>query len=609
MLQTMVPRRLALSRFRTLAVSGACFAALSLPTPAAAQSPDNILLVINEKRPESVEVGDYYAKVRGLPSDRIVRLAIPDAADAISRPDYEVHIEHPITTFLTRNLLQDRILYIVLTKGVPSRIAGTGGISGTLASVDSELTLLYRRMSGLRDPVIGRFSNPYFLGDKPLSEARRFTRAAFDLYLVTRLDGFTVEDVKGLIDRGARPQPAGRVVLDQRPGITDRAGDAWLTEAAGRLKATSHGDRVLLDSNKGPVATPDPVLGYFSWGSNDPANQRRKLDLKFAHGAIAGMFVGADARTFREPSPEWKPSVAGTLAGSTLAGDLIREGITGMTAHVAEPLLDGTARPQILFPAYLDGFNLAEAFYLATPFLSWQNVVIGDPLCAPFPKAPIEPADIDKGIDKETALPVYFSERRLEVLKSTGFNMEALKLNLRVVSLLAQDRPESEVDELISKIVELEPRLRGFQLRLATEADAAGDYDRAEVMYRSILETDPDNFVALNNLAYLLADKKDNAKEALPLALRAYNLSGQTAIVSDTLGWVHHKLGDHAAALPLIERAIKSAPNADLYVHAAAVTLELGNMAAAKGHLDSALKADPKIAERADVKALIGRIK
>ena len=93
------------------------------------------------------------------------------------------------------------------------------------------------------------------------------------------------------------------------------------------------------------------------------------------------MFVSTDGRTFREPPADWKPAPAGaTSGGQSLVADLIREGITGVTAHVAEPYLDAIVRPQILFPAYLSGFNLAESYYLAMPFLSWQNVVVGDPL-------------------------------------------------------------------------------------------------------------------------------------------------------------------------------------------------------------------------------------
>ena len=39
-----------------------------------------------------------------------------------------------------------------------------------------------------------------------------------------------------------------------------------------------------------------------------------------------------------------------------------------------------TPRPDLLLPAYYSGRNLAESFYLSIPALSWQNVVIGDPL-------------------------------------------------------------------------------------------------------------------------------------------------------------------------------------------------------------------------------------
>ena len=76
---------------------------------------------------------------------------------------------------------------------------------------------------------------------------------------------------------------------------------------------------------------------------------------------------------------------AGFLIQS-LIGDLIRAEATGGAGHVAEPYLDATIRPQVLFPAYLAGFNLAEADHLAMPYLSWQTVVIGDPLRAVSPE-------------------------------------------------------------------------------------------------------------------------------------------------------------------------------------------------------------------------------
>jgi uncharacterized protein (TIGR03790 family) len=66
----------------------------------------------------------------------------------------------------------------------------------------------------------------------------------------------------------------------------------------------------------------------------------------------------------------------------SLAADYLQEGATGASGHVYEPYLQATPRPNYLFPAYYAGRTLAESFYLSIPWLSWQNIVLGDPLCA-----------------------------------------------------------------------------------------------------------------------------------------------------------------------------------------------------------------------------------
>ena len=148
--------------------AAAALAVLSLfPAVALAQSAENVLLVVNETSPASVQIGDYYAKLRLIPERNIVRLKTAEV-EAVSRAVYEASIEAPIADALARGLLQDQILFVVLTKGVPLRVDGTTGVSGTVASVDSELTLLYRKMVGTPTPVAGRFDNPMFLGDKPV---------------------------------------------------------------------------------------------------------------------------------------------------------------------------------------------------------------------------------------------------------------------------------------------------------------------------------------------------------------------------------------------------------------------------------------------------------
>src|SRR5690606_19429786 len=148
--------------------------------------------------------------------------------------------------------LQDRVHYLVLAKDIPLRVEGTGGREGTTASVDSELTLLYRRMVGEVVLTRGAIPNPYFLGTKPISEARPFTHREHDIFLVSRLDGFTARDAMQLIDRCSAPSSSGQIVLDQRGEVANRLGDAWLDAAAARLQESGQSDRVVI----GPAPAP-----------------------------------------------------------------------------------------------------------------------------------------------------------------------------------------------------------------------------------------------------------------------------------------------------------------------------------------------------------------
>jgi uncharacterized protein (TIGR03790 family) len=578
---------------------------LAWPAALAAQTGANVLVVINASSPDSLRIGEYYATARMVPDKNVVRITTI-TAEAIDRPDFERSIEQPIGSWLARHSLQDQVLYIVLTKGVPLRITGTSGRNGTGASVDSELTLLYRKLVGTRPPAVGRVDNPYFLSEATVSEAKPFTRHVADIYLVTRLDGYTVEDAIGLIDRGRSALRTGSVVLDQS-GTPDRVGDRWLQEAAERLE-TIPGERVVLERTAAPAASSAPILGYFSWGSNEPATRVRRIGLPFSNGALAGMFVSADGRTFSEPKADWVPGTRPGPDAESLAGDLIREGVTGLAANVSEPFLDATVRPQVLFPAYLSGFNLAESFYLAMPALGWQGIVLGDPLCAPFRQAPIRRADIDKGMDLATELPALFAERRLALLSQTGLHLEGLRIMLLADARLARDEGMN-IEPLLKRALEAEPRLTIANLRLAALYETRAEYDKAIAQYHAALVVDPENLIALNNLAYALAERQQKPQEALALAQKAYRLA-QAPEIADTLGWVHHLLGDDESAARWLEKAVTDAPNAiDIRVHAAIVHAALNDVARARLELQAAEKLDPRIGERPDVQALRARLK
>jgi tetratricopeptide (TPR) repeat protein len=193
-------------------------------------------------------------------------------------------------------------------------------------------------------------------------------------------------------------------------------------------------------------------------------------------------------------------------------------------------------------------------------------------------------------------LPALFSERRLNTLSRTGLSRDAIALSLRAEALLV-------------KAVELEPRLNSANLRLAQLYTARGDHDRAIERYRRVLVKDPNDLVALNNLAYAIAVNKQQPKEALLIGERALAVS-QEPLVLDTLAWIHHLLGNDATAAPLIERALAGAGDSvDVLIHAATIHAALKNTARATAELTRAEGLDPEIGKREDVRALRDRLK
>ena len=342
-----------------------------------AAGPDNVLLVVNDASALSRNVARYYAEQRHIPLANICRIHA-SAAEEISRAEYDVTIARPVAAFLRTHRLTESILYIVTTSGVPLKIAGSQGMSGDAASVDSELTLLYADLHRIPHRLTGPQKNPFFGRGET-----EFRHPDFPIYLVTRLAGYDFPEIRGEIDRALRARNIGRFVIDLR-GSDSGEGDSWLKAAAGQLPK----DRVVMDESPKVLRDLDDVIAYASWGSNDPNRKDRDLGFHFLPGAIVSEFVSTNGRTFARPPDSWtlgnwtdqKTWFAG--APQTLTADSIHQGATGASGHVYEPFLQFTPRPDLVLPAYYRGRNLAESFWVGIPAVSWMNIVVGDPLCS-----------------------------------------------------------------------------------------------------------------------------------------------------------------------------------------------------------------------------------
>jgi len=342
-----------------------------------AQTGENVLLVVNRGNAASREIGEYYRQKRGLPA-RNVCFIDTTAEETIDWRTYTREIEAPVADCLKKNGLTEKALYLATTLGVPLRIDGAGGNfqSSEHSSVDSDLSLLYAKLKGSEFPRAGVVPNPFY-GKRDGS----FQHPLFPIYLVTRLAAFDVADVKAMIDRSLAARNRGKFVIDlNSPGNND--GNAWLRAAALLLPK----DRVILDETTNVLYGQRDVIGYASWGSNDDGRKQRYMNFQWLPGAVVTEYVSTNGRTMKRPADSWNlnlPGDSGQWFGSaqSLSADYIREGATGASGNVYEPFLGGCARPEYLLPAYASGRTLAESYYMALPFLSWQGIVLGDPLC------------------------------------------------------------------------------------------------------------------------------------------------------------------------------------------------------------------------------------
>lgn len=359
--------------WRAIGIFGVLTAAVALGA-----SPEQVLVVVNRESAVSQRIGQYYMHRRLIPQQNLVTLHV-DPAEEISRENYRSQVEKPIAEYLKQHHLEEQILYIVTTLGVPLKIPGTpnGQLSNDGASVDSELAGLYVRLKGGTVPLAGAANNPFFN-----QISAEFVHPAFPIYMVTRLAGYDFGDVQGMIDRALVARNTGKVVIDVRAD-NNTQGNAWLRRCAAQIPR----ERLVLDDSAHVITGEKDVIAYAGWGSNDPDRKQRTLGFKWLAGAIVTEFVSTNGRTFERPPAQWTlgtwkdPGTWFKGAPQTLSADYIHEGASGCSGHVYEPFLHLTPRPDILIPQYLAGRNLAQSYYAAIPAVSWQNIVLGDPLC------------------------------------------------------------------------------------------------------------------------------------------------------------------------------------------------------------------------------------
>lgn len=323
----------------------------------------DVAVIVNSNSAVSDSIGVYFAQHRHIPSQNILRISVP-VTEEITTAQFS-DLRSQVEALLLSRGIADSVNYLVTTKGVPLKVKGADLYYS--ASVEGELALILGPYAGLIGGN-GRVASPFY------RQRTDFTHKHYRIYLVTRLDGYTFTDVQGLIDRaGDIPEhiPShGSVVLDMDPLWNSSASflNTRMRVAADTLRKRNV--TVQLDTTTQFITGVQGVSGYAGWGSNDKHTALNgRIHFTWNPGAIAETYVSTSARSFTAPP----------VYGQSLIADLIAEGVTGAKGYVYEPFTNAMADVSILFDLYSAGYTLAESYFSASQFLSWMDVVVGDP--------------------------------------------------------------------------------------------------------------------------------------------------------------------------------------------------------------------------------------
>nr|WP_320011955.1 TIGR03790 family protein [uncultured Desulfobulbus sp.] len=356
------------------------FSCLAAPTFALA--PNEVMVIANARASNSLALAQYYMRKRGIDQKNLIKIAAT-WEERCSRQEFTQSILKPVREALAKRDPEHRIRCLVTMYGVPLAIkpqlppyntpkAKQPREMDSRASVDSELALVLTE----KYPLDGWLPNPYFLG----FQQQKTLLTKDQVLIVSRLDGPNPKIVRRIIDDALATEKKGlrgNAYFDARwplPPEKKLQGyalyDASLHKAAEKISEAGQ-MTVTLDQNPAlfqPGTCPKAALycGWYSLGHYIDA-------FTWTRGAIGYHIASNECATLRrENSQVW-------------CKRMLERGITATLGPVYEPYVQAFPLPDLFFSKLREGYlSLGETYLITLPFLSWQMVLIGDPLYQPF---------------------------------------------------------------------------------------------------------------------------------------------------------------------------------------------------------------------------------
>jgi len=166
--------------------------------------------------------------------------------------------------------------------------------------------------------------------------------------------------------------------------------------------------------------------------------------------------------------------------------------------------------------------------------------------------------------------------RRLRPLLDAD-GIESVLVGLQVLQALERWQ---EVDRETEAAIDRFGDDRNLVFTRAAALERLDEVDGAALLFRQLVDSEPNDANAANYLGYMWADREMHLDEALELIAHAVALDPENSAYLDSLGWVHFRLGDLEEAERWLRRAVdlgEDLGDGTIYCHLGEVLLAGGD--------------------------------
>ncbi len=181
---------------------------------------------------------------------------------------------------------------------------------------------------------------------------------------------------------------------------------------------------------------------------------------------------------------------------------------------------------------------------------------------------------------------------------------DSTDLATRLHVALGASKQEAEAAQMAADWLRKHPSDAGFRFYLGDVALARKDLASAETHYREVLKVQPENALALNNVAWLMAQGKKPG--AVAMAEKAVALLPDRPVIMDTLAQALAAEGQKDKAVDIMRQALRlEDKNPQLRLNLARLLVDAGDKAAAKTELEALAKLGDKFPRQKEVAQLL----